>query len=465
MEISLTGNFEQAVALQKKGELSAAIEAYRQILTEYPGHLASRYNLGYLLAEQQDWQGAISELEYVLHQEPTCTPAWYNLAICWQAENADDKAITCLEKTLALDSQHALAAEALGTLLLKQERFAEAKTYLILALQHSPTDPDINYNLALACLAEGQRIDALFYFTELLKHHPYHIDAEYNCAVIYQQDGNYPAALRAYARVLEFNPEHFASLYNSALILQATEQYDRALAHYQRAYKIEPAHKSLPFLINALQQQNSTSAPSEYIETLFDSYADHYDHHMQKQLQYNVPEQLFKLFCKHVSDLEPSFTLIDLGCGTGLAGQYFKAVCHTLIGVDLSTHMLRQASLKQIYTTLSQQDNIEYLNKLNNDADIIVAADVLGYYGDLDELFAAARHALRTSGYFLFSIEPYDQEEDFHLQQYARFAHKPSYIEKLAYQHRFSIVEKQDSSLRLQQERPVKGQLYLLRGV
>ncbi|MFI4955110.1 MAG: tetratricopeptide repeat protein [Gammaproteobacteria bacterium] len=457
-------SFNKQFLCNAKGASAEAIMAYRHILSQYPSHLASRYNLACLLAEQQDWAAAIREFEEVLNQEPTCTPACYNLAICWQGTRDDNKAAEYLEKTLTLDPQHALAAQALGSILLKQEHYAEAKTYLVIALQDSPTDPDIYYNLALACLGEGQKLDALYYFNELLKHHPYHIDAEYNCAVIYQQDGNYPAALRAYNRILELNPEHFASLYNSALIFQANAEYDHALTYYQRAYKIDPQHKSLAFLIQALQQQTPSKAPTEYIETLFDGYADHYDRHMQQQLRYSVPKQLFELFFRYAehANVKQDYTLIDLGCGTGLAGEYFKPICDTMVGIDLSTHMLRQASRKQIYTTLNQQDNVEYLLKLKQDTDIIIAADVLGYYGDLNQLFSAVHQTLRVGGWFLFSIEAYAGEEKFHLQPHARFAHQPQYIESLAEQNGFSILAKQASTLRFQQEQPVNGYLYML---
>lgn len=458
----LAQEFQHAISLQRQGEINAAIDTYHHILQQYPNHLASRYNLACLLAEKHDWSAAINELTDVIQQEPSCIPACYNLGICWQGKGEDAQAILYLEQTLTLDPQHALAAQALGSILLKQERYAEAKPYLNIALQQAPTDADILYNLGLACLGEGQKLDALYYFTELLKHHPYQLDAGYNCAVIYQQDGNYPAALRAYQRVLDLAPQHFASLYNSALILQATAHYEPALVYYQRAYQLKPEHKSLPFLIQALQQQTPSQAPTEYIETLFDSYADHYDRHMQQDLHYSVPSKLFDLFCAQQDNPEQNYSLVDLGCGTGLVGQYFKSLCHTLVGIDLSTHMLRQASRKQIYTTLNQQDNVEYLRKIQQEVDIIVAADVLGYYGDLDALFSAVHHALRPGRWFLFSIETYAGPDDFYLQATARFAHRPEYIAKLAEHYSFTFLAKKSTILRLQQENPVQGFLYLL---
>lgn len=461
--------FNQARSLQAKGEFNHAADLYQQLLKKHPSHLASRYNLARLWAEQGQWQLAITEFEQILNTEPSCTPACYNLAICWQAEQQDQKAMDYLKKTLGLDPQHGLAMQALGSLLLKQEKYAEAKAYLLSALEQSGHHADIYFNLGIAFLNEGDKMSSLFYFTELAKKYPHTIEAHYNTGVIYQQEGNDPAALRAYAEVLKLNPQHFASLYNTGVILQHQGNYPLALHHYKKAYEIDPHHSSLPFLISALEQNSPQAAPTQYVESLFDGYADHYDRHIQQQLQYEVPKKLYQLFCSHMQKAwsnieipEQSFTLIDLGCGTGLAGLYFKPLCHTMVGIDLSAGMLRQASKKQLYSTLNQQDNIEYLKKLHHEADIIIAADVLGYYGDLEALFSSAKNALRPGGCWLFSIETYLGSDPFHLQENARFSHQVDYIKVLAESHGFKLLAEEPATLRLQQEKPVAGFLYLI---
>lgn len=461
--------FQQAVAMQHKGETENAISAYQQLLTHYPDHLASRYNFACLLADLKKWPEAITEFDYILNQEPECVPACYNMAICWQGQNDDNKAVDYLKRTLILKPQHHLAMKALGCLLLKQEQNDEAKTYLIAALQEFTNDPDIYFNLGIAFLKEGDKISALYYFTELSKKHPDHIEAYYNAATIFQQDGNHAAALRAYSQVLRRHPRHFASLYNSGLIFQNQGDYQIASDHYQRALSIQPNHSSLPFLISALEDITPNKAPAQYVENLFDHYADHYDRHMQQQLQYHVPEQLYRLFSDYMKSTwgknelpQQAYTFVDLGCGTGLAASYFHPHCHTLVGVDLSASMLRHASLKQLYTTLCQQDNVDYLHKLEKDCDIIIAADVLGYYGNLEALFSAAEIALRPGGCFLFSIEKHEGEQDFHLQTNARFSHAAAYIKKMAKEHHFTLLAEESATLRLQQQHPVAGLLYLL---
>lgn len=462
---SLAEIFQQALTLQKHGENADAIAIYQQLLEQFPDHLASRYNLSCLLAETQHWEEAISQLAFVLEQEPHCTPAYYNLAICYQALNKDLEAIQCLEETLKQDPQHVMAMQTLGGLLLKQERYEEAKNYLLSALQENPSDSDLLFNLGLAFLNEGDDINALYYFTKLRETKPYLIDAAYNCGVIYQKAGNYPAALRAFAHVLQYHPQHFASLYNSGLIYQLTQQYPLAKDFYHRALEVEPENTSLLFLIAALEQKPTPEIPSDHIKNLFDHYAGHYDQHMQKDLQYTVPQQLYQLFTAQITPEPKSLCAIDLGCGTGLMGEYFHPFCHTLVGIDLSPKMLTQAASKYFYTTVTQQDNIKYLKKLNQDVDLILAADVLGYYGDVEPLFAACEQALRTQGYFLFSIETHGHFDDYLLAPHARFLHNLHYIHNLATDHHFTIIAEQKTILRHEQHEPVHGQLLLLQKI
>ena len=56
--------------------------------------------------------------------------------------------------------------------------------------------------------------------------------------------------------------------------------------------------------------------------------------------------------------------------------------------------------------------------------DLIVAADVLVYVGDLAPLFAAVETALTADGLFAFSVETYEGD-GYRLEPTIRFAHSP----------------------------------------
>ena len=57
--------------------------------------------------------------------------------------------------------------------------------------------------------------------------------------------------------------------------------------------------------------------------------------------------------------------------------------CKKLFGVDLSTLMIEEAEKKQVYTQLFQEDLFSIPNLDIPCIDLIIAADVLVYIGDL----------------------------------------------------------------------------------
>merc|ERR1712100_27561 len=66
--------------------------------------------------------------------------------------------------------------------------------------------------------------------------------------------------------------------------------------------------------------------------------------------------------------------------------------------------------------------------------DLVVAADVFVYIGDLAEIFRTTSHWLTRSGVFAFSTEALDEGvlPDYELTATGRYCHKPSYVQRLA---------------------------------
>ena len=64
-------------------------------------------------------------------------------------------------------------------------------------------------------------------------------------------------------------------------------------------------------------------------------------------------------------------------------------------------------------------------------ADLVAAADVLVYLGDLDPIFVAVRRVLAPSGLFAFSVEA-GEGADYRLRPTMRFAHSETYLRAAA---------------------------------
>ena len=94
--------------------------------------------------------------------------------------------------------------------------------------------------------------------------------------------------------------------------------------------------------------------------------------------------------------------------------------------------MLKEAATKKIYSELICQDIFEYLNAERSSYDLIVAADVFTYIGDLEKLFSALSDSLKKRGRVIFTVsENSINDSEWFLHASGRFLHSLKYVENL----------------------------------
>jgi len=134
-------------------------------MTGVSAQLATALRHGVIAAQARDFERARPLLQHVTEKTPDDVIAWYWLAI---ASPSADAAIPCLRRVLAIDTDHALAREALSRLLIAEARTAAAagrrEDARALATEATALSPENTATWrALADLATSQveRIDAL----------------------------------------------------------------------------------------------------------------------------------------------------------------------------------------------------------------------------------------------------------------------------------------------------------------
>ncbi len=198
--------------------------------------------------------------------------------------------------------------------------------------------------------------------------------------------------------------------------------------------------------------------PREYVETLFNEYADDFQTHLVEQLRYQAHQTLLA----PLRESGRRFALVlDLGCGTGLCGQLVRDRADAVDGVDLAEAMVKQARATGAYRRVVHGDLLGFLREQAEPADLVIAADVFIYVGALDEVFAAGRQRLQPGGCFAFSVELASARADLQLLPSLRYAHSPAYVERLAGAHGFRVQRSWQAPLREDQRQPVMG-LYVL---
>jgi len=204
-----------------------------------------------------------------------------------------------------------------------------------------------------------------------------------------------------------------------------------------------------------------SAAPRAYVQALFDDYADSFDEHLVDVLGYQAHRQLVTPLAGLQS--RPFDAALDLGCGTGLCGPLLRPIARQLEGVDLSQPMLDRAAARGVYDRLVCADLVEHLQRTASRHDLVVAADVFIYVGELDTVFAGVVRVLRPGGVFCFSVEHAEDDRPVALNAQLRYAHSLPYLQGLAQFHGLRLLRSVAEPIRKDRTQTIPG-LYLYFG-
>jgi predicted TPR repeat methyltransferase len=287
--------------------------------------------------------------------------------------------------------------------------------------------------------------------------------AHNNLGIALQRQGKLEDAAASYQKAISIKPGYADAHKNLGSVFQGQGQMDKAMECYRKAISLDPKNESVAHLISALAAKTTERAPSQYVEKLFDGYANIFDTHLIQSLKYKTPTELLDLL-KRVSELPAGeWDVLDLGCGTGLAGSEISPHARQLVGVDLSSKMLERAQELNVYHRLVHADLLPMMRGEEPASyDLIIAADVFVYLGRLDEVVSGARRLLRAGGYFTFSVEALDvlpggadKKSGYRLNPSGRYAHSASYLEKLAAANGFRPLGMISTPVRLEKGVPI----------
>jgi len=318
--------------------------------------------------------------------------------------------------------------------------------------------------LARAIAPEGFAWEAHQAVARALKGKP---DAQtlVTASMVLMKLGDLAGAKSASRRAVRMNPRNVSAWIQRGLILTADRKSSEAAEAYQQALINEPDNASAKFLLAALDGRSAVAgAPPEYVRTVFDGCAEQFEELLVTTLQYRVPQLLERMLARWLQrdgthHLKP-MAMLDAGCGTGLCAQWLARHRGRLIGVDLSPRMIAKADARGSYDELIAGEVVAELEKRPGALDLILASDVLVYFGDLTDVFAAAASALRGGGVFLLSVEA-GADADFVLRPTQRFAHSMDYLHRLAASNDLIVRETEQAVLRLEKGAEVRGYLML----
>ncbi|MBR4106137.1 MAG: methyltransferase domain-containing protein [Alphaproteobacteria bacterium] len=323
-----------------------------------------------------------------------------------------------------------------------------------------------NCNLATAYFLNNDYQKAQPYFEYLQKADSQNPWWQTYLSQIYQKQKSYRKALNAAWKSVKISHgagEHQVNLAYALYEIAEIKGVDFILDMVQKFYQNYPDSGVAQQCYNTFfHPQKTAICNSEYIEKIFDIFAPEFETTLNR-LHYNSPQMIahyLAAVCHNRSNLQ----VLDLGCGTGMCGANIKQIMPQTIlwGVDISSQMLAEADAKKIYDQLVKNDIISYLKISKFQFDVIVASDVLTYFGVLDEVIALVFSHLKKNGIFIFTISQNNlNRQSCFLTLSSRFVHRFSYVEKTLKKVGFSHIENHKKIIRKEGKKDVNGGIFV----
>jgi predicted TPR repeat methyltransferase len=286
-------------------------------------------------------------------------------------------------------------------------------------------------------------------------------DRRYRWALDYLKRGDAAAAADILSQVVETAPGFATAWFALAVIRERLGDRAGAIAAFKAARDAdrEDYHGARLHLARLGVGAATPAMTAVYVRRLFDQHAPEFDEALVGRLDYRAPELLLAAARRFLGSRPRLGSVLDLGCGTGLAGAAFRPFCDRLVGVDLSPAMIEQARGKGIYDRLIVGDLMEFLAaEADASYHLMLAADVFVYCSDLAPIAAAVARVLAPDGLFAFTVETHD-DPGVLLQDTLRYAHGEEHVRTAIAAAGLKLLRLDAVSTRSEKGAPVPGLL------
>jgi predicted TPR repeat methyltransferase len=280
-------------------------------------------------------------------------------------------------------------------------------------------------------------------------------DREYRSALERAAHGDLAGAADILRCTVELAPTFATAWFALGAIHDNLGDTSGAIAAWRKARDADPEdyHGARLQLARLGADETTPAMTATYVRRLFDQNASRFDEILIERLDYRGPALLLEAVGKVAKVPLRSASMLDLGCGTGLAGAAFRPWVDWLVGVDLSPAMIAQARAKGIYDRLTVSDLKNFLD-VQADAralyHLVLAADVFAYVRDLAPVVAAAARALAPAGLFAFTVEAHSGD-DVVLQSTLRYAHGTAHVRRTIVEAGLELLRLDHASIRTEQ--------------
>jgi len=443
-----------------RDQIDLAIQGFENALKADPTYLHAYRNLGQSYYRKGDLKHAAAQYRLLFEKTPATPDLLLEFAQLLEEMGNTGEAINILMESIQAHGQQAQAYDQLGTLLQGKGDYEEALSCHEKSIDLEPASAQAHVNLGNALKLLNRYEEAEAVYRKAIEMNPGMALAFCNLGVVLNIQGRDKEAIEVYENGLKNDPTDAEAWGNLGLAL-VMQDSEKACEYLEKALELNPNRVEASYILNAIKGKTPEAAPAEYVKKLFDDFSARFD----ENLDYKTPTSMRELV-ESIRDPESRFhQVLDLGCGTGLCAAAFAPLCDEITGVDISEGMISEARKKDLYSRLETSEILEFLHQCQESYDLILAADVFVYFGDLKPLFKSLRSRCKAGTQLIFSTEALDDDPDYLLRTTGRFAHSKTYLEQLSQESGFRILKQDRQNLRKEKEDWIEGNLFILEAV
>ncbi len=201
------------------------------------------YKLGLSYLTVGDARKAVPPLEQLLKKDPDNLDGKLMLARAYQGAGQQQKAKELLDKAILANPEEPSLRAQRGQLARSLEDFESAVLHYKKAVELSPADAQLTYNLAEALhFSSRPRADAIAMYLKALELNPRLVEAKVNLGKAYAEKGEYSKAKETLLEATRLEGADAEAHYNLGVIFMRENNLVAALSSYEAALKLNPRH-------------------------------------------------------------------------------------------------------------------------------------------------------------------------------------------------------------------------------
>lgn len=257
----------EGATFYEAGDYEDAVKYFDRALMVKPEDTTAALYAG-VAAQQMGDRDLSSEYFYRLVEYDNADEDIYNTLISYERDFKEnyEKAESLIKKAQEEFPENSEFKKQEVSLLLKQNKTAEAKQELENAIESEPDNPDLYFNLGFLNEELGDKDAAIEAYKKALEADPTHESAAFNLAVIHY---NRAADLIKEANQLGISAEDRKK--EQELLTEADERFTEALPYLDKARELHPDNRTMVEISMVAYDRAGQTEKAEELQTKLDS--------------------------------------------------------------------------------------------------------------------------------------------------------------------------------------------------